>query len=154
LPDPGYTKRKAAWSREEMLQAGKEYIERFNIVPSATDFHPGDCRYSARISFARGRVWLERAARFEDGLYPWPRTVMKEFGSWAAYIRALGHEPRRQAIPELSHRAPRVDIGGVRRLAADAVALKGDARRVALLELVDAAVALLEAPDTVAPSGR
>jgi hypothetical protein len=94
-------KRKVKWTEEEVLAAIRSYVAERGIVPAATDFHPGDCVRSARISAARSQAWLERADHARENVYPWPATVAKLFGSWSAAVRAAGFTPRRESVPDL-----------------------------------------------------
>jgi hypothetical protein len=84
-------KRKVKWTEEEVLAAIRSYVAERGIVPAATDFHPGDCVRSARISAARSQAWLERADPARENVYPWPATV----------ARAAGFTPRRESVPDL-----------------------------------------------------
>lgn len=103
MPEAGYVKRKAVWTEEEIKQAIKDWVARYGEVPASTDWHPGDCLRSARISAARSQAWLERAARFKEGEYPWPATVRRVYGRWSSAIRAAGFEPRRESMPLLKN---------------------------------------------------
>lgn len=94
-------KRRLKWTEEEIIQKIKDWQAKYGEIPAATDWNPSDCRRSARISAARSQVWLERSERFSQGVYPWPGTVQKVFGSWNNAIRAAGFQPRKEAISEL-----------------------------------------------------
>lgn len=78
------------WSREQMLEAGRWWIEEYGEPPAAKDW------WSPRPELVHGDAG--RAQRFAqlhaEGRIPHARSPIREFGSWNAFVRALGHEPR------------------------------------------------------------
>lgn len=104
MPEQGYTKRRARWTRDEVLQAIEKFVKETGRSPSAGDFHPGDCLEAAHRSAARSMMWLERRERFYKLQLPWAGTVHKLFGSWTAAVREAGYEPlkEQEQKPQLS----------------------------------------------------
>lgn len=147
MPEAGYVKRRQKWTEEEIVAKIREWVERYGEIPAATDWHPGDCNRSARISAARSQAWLARAERFREGEYPWPRTVQQVFGRWSEAIRAAGFQPRRESIPDLEPSIKPSDairsIEGYLRRAKDAT--DPDERRDLLAKIAERALAALEA---------
>jgi hypothetical protein len=148
MPEVGYTKRRVKWTRPEILAKIKEWVERYGEIPAATDWHPGDCNRCARISAARSQAWLARAERFREGEYPWPQTVIKNFGTWSAAIREAGFIPRRESIPSLEPTIKPSDairsIEGYVRRARESQ--DPDERRSLLTKIAERALAALESP--------
>jgi hypothetical protein len=146
MPEVGYVKRRAKWSQSEIIAKIQEWVQRYGEIPASTDWHPGDCNRCARISAARSQAWLARAERFYEGEYPWPRTVIKSFGSWSEAIRAAGLKPRRESIPELAPTVKPSDairsIEGYVRRARDCQ--DPDERRRLLTKIAERALAALE----------
>lgn len=93
-----YDRRRGEWTRDDVLSALRAFRDRYDRAPAATDFNPSDCRRSARISAARSRAWLERAERWYEGEYPYPRTVQRLFGSWNEGVIAAGMHPYRTPL--------------------------------------------------------
>lgn len=138
-------RRRNVWTREEVLAALREWVERYGEVPAATDFHPGDCMRSARISAARSAAWVARAERSNEGVWPWPRTVQRLFGSWAAAVKEAGYQPRREAMPKLAPTVePRAALARIRGLAAAELVSDAEAR-VTLTAIATEALRALEA---------
>lgn len=146
MPAVGYTKRRAKWTDAEILDKIREWVERYGEIPASTDWHPGDCNRSARISAARSQAWLARAERFREGEYPWPRTVIKAFGTWSAAIREAGFKPRRESMPALEPAVRPSDairsIEGYVRRARESQ--DPDERRELLAKIAERALAALE----------
>lgn len=106
MPSKGYTKRRQKWTEEEIVEKIREWAKIHGDPPASSDWNPSDCRRSARISLIRSHRWLARAARFDDGEWPWPRTVQLAFGSWNNAIKAAGFDPRGEKQPELPSISP------------------------------------------------
>lgn len=137
-------KRKAKWEPDEILAAIRDYVAEHGEVPAATDFNPGDCERSARIALARAHAWTERAGRFRTGVYPWPRTVQKAFGSWNAAIREAGYEPRRESMPQLKRYGGDLtrDLQVLADLLGRAQKQTGDELRQSMRQVADLALAI------------
>lgn len=146
MPDVGYVKRRSKWTEEEVIAKVCEWVKLYGEIPAATDWNPGDCNRSARISAARSQVWLARAERCRAGEYPWPRTVQLIFGSWSGAIRAAGFTPRRESIPALEPSIKPSDAirsieGYLRRAQSSS---DPDERRELLAKIAERALAALE----------
>lgn len=94
MPEPGYTKRRVAWTPEELVAKVHEWADLYGDVPSATDWNPADLRGAVDRSTERAAMWLARLDRFNSGEWPWTGTVYNRFGRWNDMIRAAGEVPR------------------------------------------------------------
>jgi hypothetical protein len=141
VPDAGYTKRRAKWSREDILDAIQRWVKAFGEPPTATDWNPSDARRAAREHSAKTQDWLGRVVRFESGDYPWTGTVWKTFGSWNGAISEAGFTPRpptHKKAPAYARTRTLDDVGRALRRARQ---LKDPgARSLALYDVADAAL--------------
>lgn len=143
MPEVGYTKRKAEWTRQEMIDAGQKWYELHGDSPTATDWNPSDCRRAAGRSMARAAAWLGRLARFQAGEYPWTGSVWKEFGGWNAFLEAA-ELPIHHRV-SLPRPAPVISADALAILTAKAVQLPdGLEKKEALLLLGETAFAWAE----------
>lgn len=150
MPETGYTKRRAAWSEDDILDAIRRWAaDHDGMPPTATEWNPSDCRYSAELSTARAEAWLARADDFEAGEYPWTGSVVKRFGSWNDAIRRAGFTPRRRTILDGAYERVgprrRPTLAGIRSSLEAAAKARGEARRRALLAVARTALRLAEA---------
>lgn len=149
MPAPGYTKRRAVWTREAIIEAIQDWAAKHDgQPPSATEWNPSDCRYSAELSAARAGAWLERVADFEGGEYPWTGTVVKKFARWNDAIKEAGFTPRRATILNGTYerKGPRrrTSLSALRK-SIDAIdKASGEARRRALYGLARQALRMAE----------
>lgn len=74
------------WTRQRVIDAISRWNDLYGKPPNATDWNPAQAR---RLGHD------ERAARFDEGLWPYVTTVLSRFDSWNAAIRAAGLEPTR-----------------------------------------------------------
>ncbi|HEU4975728.1 MAG TPA: helix-turn-helix domain-containing protein [Baekduia sp.] len=80
---------RTVWTRDAILAAGQWWIERHGEHPAACDWNSTQARRLGDVPrYERARSL--RAA----GRIPGHMTVHREFGSWNAFIAALGCEPR------------------------------------------------------------
>lgn len=103
MPEPGYTKRRAKWTADDIIAKVIEWDERHGEPPTATDWNPSDCRSAAARSSMRAEWWMSRVIRFGEGEYPWSGSVSKVFGTWNEAIRAAGKQPRNETRPPAYH---------------------------------------------------
>lgn len=103
-------KRRLKWEKAEVIEKIQQWVKDYGEIPAATDWNPSDCRRSSYIATERARRWADRADRFSQGVYPWPRTVQDLFGSWNNAIAAAGFTPRRIAIEDLKPRRDHAEI--------------------------------------------
>lgn len=104
MPEPGYTRRRATWTSEEIVAKILEWNDRYGEPPTATDWNPSDCRAAATRSSQRAEWWMSRVVRFSDGVFPWSGSVSKKFESWNGAIVAAGLQPRNEGKPPSYHR--------------------------------------------------
>jgi hypothetical protein len=76
------------WTQERVLDAMRDWLERYGRLPSSYDWS----RTHAR---RRGRRALER---LNDGDWPSASVVGGIFGTWAAALTAAAEEPRTTAV--------------------------------------------------------
>jgi hypothetical protein len=74
-----------SYSRAQLLDAIRRWVERYGEPPTSADWEPSRARRA-------GQTW--RAERFETATWPTMRMLRTEFGSLNAAIRAAGFEPR------------------------------------------------------------
>lgn len=143
MPEVGYTKRRHKWSEEEILAKAREWEQLFGEPPAATDWNPSDSRAAIRRSLHRASRWSQRVQRFETGEWPWTGSVSKVFGTWNGMIEKAGFEPRPARLSVLPP-APEGGVQAVVELADQAKRARGEKRRMLLLAVADAALALAE----------
>jgi hypothetical protein len=143
MPATGYTKRTAKWTEQECIDAAHRWQEAFGAPPAAADWNPSDARRNARTSLARAQHWAGRVARFESGEWPWTGTVWKLFGGWNAFIAAAGFTPRTSERVSFSE-APQSTRELVPMLQTIVSLDSGPSRKVALIELAEAAIQLAQ----------
>jgi hypothetical protein len=84
-PNPNHGVRAAAFSRNEIVAAIREWVEVYGEPPTTCDWEPARAR---RL----GQEW--RARRFETGAWPSARMVRGQFSTFNAAIEAAGLTPR------------------------------------------------------------
>lgn len=88
-----YQKANAMWTRETIIQAIREFQDRYGRPPAATDWN---------VSMARalGHEW--RVKRFyRDGCWPHYTSVMKFFPKWNAALEAAGVQAMTGGYPRV-----------------------------------------------------
>jgi hypothetical protein len=141
MPPVGYTKRRARWTREDVIEALRAWQGRYGAPPTAADWNPADAMRGARRSTERAFAWASRAARFSEGEWPWTGTVSKLFGGWNAALEAAGLDVRYQrSDTPVPATAPALDD-----LVTAVKAARGESRRTALLALAARALELADA---------
>lgn len=75
------------WTREAIIAAIRSFAAEFGEPPATPDWNPTQARILHNEA---------RAGRAEERAGEWPHawTVRREFGSWAAGLRAAGFTPR------------------------------------------------------------
>jgi hypothetical protein len=76
------------WTQERLLEEGRRLVRILDRRPTASDLNPAVIRDSQR----RERTYELLA---ESGPWPDVGTIQQRFGSWNAFVVALGYEPRR-----------------------------------------------------------
>lgn len=118
-PVAGYTKRRARWETEAVLDKLREWTEQYGEPPTANDWNPSDCMRAANRSASRARAWTARAERFYSGEWPWTGSVAKLFAGWNSALEAAGLPVRyRRSRLDVAALAPDIDM--LRGLIADA----------------------------------
>lgn len=78
--------RRCKWTRENVLDAIRDWYVLYGDTPSGMDWNP---------TVARQRGQHLRAQRWENGNFPWFTQVYRLFGSWNAAIAEAGFTPRK-----------------------------------------------------------
>lgn len=143
MPEAGYKKRRAKWTRDEALRVGREWIDRHDgQIPSATDFNPSDLRRAARGHTGKAASWLSRARHFDEHEYPWTGTIAKIFGSWNNYIKEMGRTPR--PAHGGGRQSPPADFDTLQYLLDQAKTAEGELRQETLYTLAEQALGLAD----------
>ncbi|HWC27387.1 MAG TPA: hypothetical protein VG474_12445 [Solirubrobacteraceae bacterium] len=129
--------RGAAWNRDSVIIAIREWVATYGEPPRAADWNPSSAKWSGQP----WRIERYRAGRADGSPWPALNSAKRPFGgSLSEAIRAAGFEPARpgprrrtEVDPEQAHRA--VMSPEARAMLAAALAQAREAeRRVALLE--------------------
>ena len=97
LPAPAQSR----YSREQIVAAVREWVERYGEPPTVFDWDPSWAR-------RRGQAW--RAERFQAGSWPTISIVRRQFGNMSKALYAAGVRPRSGPVSARSHMLTDEDI--------------------------------------------